>query len=153
MVSTTPSIHFCSRQTDIIQQSDIVNPGRDNGGKNMADQEMKTCPACGRQIRAGYITCPFCGKSISDSSPKKYATYPAVSVPVGEMLTFFLYLISLFISPYGILIGVLWLGLGSDYEKQRIGKNCLILGIIGIVIGILILLAIFSLTSFPTTGA
>jgi uncharacterized Tic20 family protein len=63
-------------------------------------------------------------------------------VPLGGILTFLLYLVSLLISPFGLFIGVMWVGMGSDREKQHIGKNCLILGIIGIVISIILFILI-----------
>jgi hypothetical protein len=54
--------------------------------------------------------------------------------PLGGVLTIILYLTSFVIWPLGIIIGIIWAGAGSDPERKHIGKNCLILGILGLVI-------------------
>jgi rRNA maturation protein Nop10 len=118
----------------------------------MPDQEMRTCTGCGRQIPAAYNVCPHCGRAAN--APPQYGPQPTYgsqpnppqpqSVPVGGLLTILLYLASFLIFPIGIVTGVLWLGLGADIEKQHIGKNCLILGIIGIVIGVVLTIVIIA---------
>ena len=50
-------------------------------------------------------------------------------------MTIILYLVSFFIWPIGLVIGLIWGGAGSDKERKHVGKNCLILGILGFVIG------------------
>ena len=80
-----------------------------------------------------------------------FSTQP-VGVPVGGALKILLYLASLVIFPVGIITGVIWLGLGADFEKQRIGKNCLILGIIGIVIGIIAAIVIIGAIASGSLG-
>jgi hypothetical protein len=112
--------------------------------------EMRTCPGCGRQVSAAYNVCPYCGRPANAPQPNSgqqtaYVPQPdygplPVAVPVGGILTFLMYLTSLFFSPFGLMIGALWLGLGADREKQKIGKNCLILGIVGIIIMIVLVL-------------
>ena len=117
----------------------------------MVDQEMRVCPGCGRQISVAYNVCPNCGRPQNApptfAPPQAYGPQPIngplpVAVPLGGILTFLLYLVSLLISPFGLFIGVMWVGMGSDREKQHIGKNCLILGIIGIVISIILFILI-----------
>ncbi len=118
----------------------------------MPDEEMRTCTGCGRQIPAAYNVCPNCGKAVNampQNGPQPaYGPQPIPQqtspVTVGGVLTFLLYLASFFVFPIGIMTGVLWLGLGADIEKQRIGKNCLILGIIGIVIGVVLTIVIIA---------
>ena len=141
----------------------------------MPDEEMITCPGCGRQISASYNVCPNCGRPVSAPpqgapqpaygpqpyppqpmpqpayGPQPYSTQP-VGVPVGGVLTILLYLASFFVFPIGIITGVMWLGLGADFEKQRIGKNCLILGIVGIIIGVILTVVIIGAIVARSTG-
>jgi hypothetical protein len=128
----------------------------------MTDQEMRMCPGCGRQVSVAYNVCPYCGKALNAPMPA-YGQQPAygpqpdmglmpVAVPVGGILTFLMYLTSLLVSPFGLVIGGLWLGLGSDREKQKIGKNCVILGMIGIIITIILMIVFLANFRIPTTA-
>lgn len=123
-------------------------------------EEMRVCQGCGRQISAAYNVCPNCGRPQNAPPtfvpPQAYGPQPIngplpvaeingprpVAVPLGGILTFLMYLISLLFFPFGLSVGIIWVGLGVDREKQHIGKNCLILGMIGIVIGIILFILI-----------
>jgi hypothetical protein len=124
----------------------------------LTDQEMRMCPGCGRQISAAYNVCPYCGRPANAPpqygpqpayGPQPYGPQPYPQPPaekLGAALTIILYLVSFFIPLIGLIIGVIWAGVGSDPEKKHVGKNCLILGILGIVfyvvVGLIVALAI-----------
>ena len=124
-------------------------------------EEMRVCSGCGRQISAAYNVCPNCGRPQNAPpafvSPQAYGPQPIngplpVAVPLGGILTFLMYLVSLLFFPFGLFVGVIWVGLGSDREKQHIGKNCLILGIIGIVIGVILTVLILGAIGSRVNG-
>jgi hypothetical protein len=59
-------------------------------------------------------------------------------------MTIILYLVAFFLWPLGILIGILWAGMGSDPEKKHIGKNCLMLGVIGAILEVILCAVVFA---------
>ncbi|WP_066314401.1 hypothetical protein [Bacillus sp. FJAT-29814] len=44
-----------------------------------------------------------------------------------------LYILSFFIPVVGLIVGIIWMN-GEDLEKKAIGKTCLIIGIVSIVL-------------------
>jgi len=93
------------------------------------------CTGCGRQIPMEYNVCPHCGRAQNaPGAPVQQAQQGSV----GSGLTILLYILSFLIPILGIIIGILWLGMGSDPEKKQVGKMCLILGILSIVIWIVV---------------
>lgn len=82
------------------------------------------------QIPLNYNVCPHCGKP--------------VGAPQGEAigaLRYVLYIISFFIPPLGIIIGIVFM-ISSEPDKKRVGKNCLLIAIIAIVLEIVLLCVI-----------
>jgi hypothetical protein len=103
----------------------------------------RMCTGCGRQIPADYNVCPHCGRpqnvpQYGGAQQPVYQQPPDQSEPLGGGLTIILYLVSFFIWPIGLIIGLIWGGAGSDKERKHVGKNCLILGILGLVISCIV---------------
>jgi hypothetical protein len=104
--------------------------------------QTRMCTGCGRQIPVEYNVCPHCGRP--QNTQQQYGPQPQ---PYGQpnqppqesvgALKYLLYIVSLIIWPIGFIIGIIWLGAGSDPEKKHIGKMCLILAVVGIILDIL----------------
>jgi hypothetical protein len=94
------------------------------------------CPGCGRQIQVEYNVCPHCGRPQN----LQYGPQPMQQQvePLGGGITILLYLLSFFIPIVGIIIGLIWMGAGVDAERRRVGKMCLMLGILSIILWIVI---------------
>jgi hypothetical protein len=86
----------------------------------------RTCLGCGLQIPMNYNVCPHCGKPVGT---------PGGGEQMGG-IRYLLYIISFLFSLIGIIIGIV-LMMSHEPDKKRVGKNCLILGVLSIVIEIL----------------
>ena len=92
------------------------------------------CTGCGRQIPVEYNVCPHCGRPQNI----QYGPQPSQQIePVGSLLTVLLYIASLIIPFFGIIVGIIWLGAGADAERRNIGKMCLLLGVLCIVLWVI----------------
>jgi hypothetical protein len=59
-----------------------------------------------------------------------------------------LYILSFFIPVVGIILGIIWMN-DQDFEKKGIGKNCLIIGIVSIVLSCICWFALSALSISP----
>ncbi|MGG1676935.1 hypothetical protein ACIFOT_14445 [Neobacillus sp. NRS-1170] len=59
-----------------------------------------------------------------------------------------LYIVSFFIPVVGIIIGIVWMT-DHDPEKKSVGKTCIILGLIMIVLSFIFWFALFALSVGP----
>ncbi|OLS35279.1 hypothetical protein [Bacillus sp. MRMR6] len=59
-----------------------------------------------------------------------------------------LYILSFFIPVVGIILGIVWMN-DQDLEKKQIGKNCLVIGIISIVLSCICWFALSALSIAP----
>ena len=112
----------------------------------MTDGQTKMCMGCGRQIPVEYNVCPYCGRPQNQQQP--YGPPPPQSYqqpqqfePVGG-LKYVLYILS-FISLFiGFIIFLVWMS-DPNPEKRQIGKNCLIISVVGIILSILCVVMVF----------
>jgi len=96
------------------------------------------CTGCGRQIPTEYNVCPHCGRPQNAQPGPVYPQPTQQSESLGGGLTIILYIVAFLIPLVGIIIGIIWGGAGSDPERRHVGKNCLIIGIISIVLWVVI---------------
>ena len=96
----------------------------------MTDQEMRTCPGCGRQIPTAYNVCPHCGRPAYGN--QQYG--PQYQEPLGA-LKYILYLLSFFSIIIGIIIFFLW-DHDPNPEKRMVGKNCLLISLVSFILGV-----------------
>lgn len=89
---------------------------------------MRHCVSCGRSIDWNANVCPYCGHDfrITTGPPKP---------PMSTGIKVLLYLVSFFVSIAGIVIGIVFM-MRTDPEEKRVGKICLILGIVSILISV-----------------
>ncbi|WP_284036286.1 hypothetical protein [Neobacillus sp. 114] len=59
-----------------------------------------------------------------------------------------LYILSFFIPIIGIILGIIWMN-DQDMEKKAIGKTCLIIGIVSIVLSCIYWFALSTLSLSP----
>ncbi|MEW9051785.1 MAG: hypothetical protein AB2392_11565 [Neobacillus sp.] len=59
-----------------------------------------------------------------------------------------LYILSFFIPVVGIILGIVWMN-DQDLEKKQIGKNCLVIGIISIILSCICWFALSALSIAP----
>jgi len=101
----------------------------------------RMCTGCGRQIPVEYNVCPHCGRPQNiQYGPQQQYQQPVE--PLGSGMTILLYLLSFFIPIIGIIIGLIWMGAGADSERRRVGKMCLILGVLSIILWVVIAIVI-----------
>jgi len=97
----------------------------------------RNCVSCGRSISWDANVCPYCGH---DYRMQSYA--PMQSSQMSDGMKILLYIVSFLFSIVGIIIGVYYMT-KNDPEYKEVGKICLILGLVGIVIGVLCNIAFF----------
>ena len=92
---------------------------------------MRNCVSCGRSISWDANVCPYCGHD-----------YRMVMNPVqqGPMMSdgmkILLYIVSFLFTIVGIIVGVYYMT-KDEPEYKEVGKICLVLGLVGLVIGIM----------------
>lgn len=94
------------------------------------------CIGCGRQIAADYNVCPHCGRqqgTQSGGQPQPYAQQQFQ--PVGGIRYLF-YLLSFFSLLIGFVLFLVWMK-DPNPDKRRVGKNCLMISVVAIVLSIL----------------
>lgn len=103
----------------------------------------KVCSACGSTLEVGVRYCVSCGRSVDLSANVcPYCGHDfrvALAAPARESLStgmrVLLYLVSVFVWIAGIIIGIVFMT-KDDPEYKRVGKICLILGIVSILISV-----------------
>lgn len=87
------------------------------------------CVSCGRSIDFDANVCPYCGHDfrVAPQGPAKKAMSTGMVV--------LLYIASILVPIAGIIIGVIFMS-RDDPEEKRVGKFCIILGILGILLSI-----------------
>jgi hypothetical protein len=69
-------------------------------------------------------------------------------VEVSGGLKALLYILSFFIPVVGLIVGIIWMN-GEDIEKKAIGKTCLTIGIVSIVLSCICWFALSALSLTP----
>lgn len=88
---------------------------------------VRYCVSCGRSIDFGANVCPYCGHDFR-AAP---AAPAAASLSTGMKVL--LYLASIFVWIAGVIIGIVFMA-KDDPEYKRVGKICLILGVVSILL-------------------
>ena len=112
---------------------DSVAPSQDSSGS-------RHCVSCGRAIQFDANVCPYCGHDY------RIAVVPAQQQPIvsGGMRILF-YILSLIIPLVGFIIGAIYYT-RPDPESKHIGKICIILAIVGILIIVGVAAVLYILT-------
>lgn len=88
----------------------------------------RNCVSCGRAISWDANVCPYCGHDFR----MQMAGQPA-QPQTSEGMKILFYLLSFFIFIVGIIIGVIYYT-KPDPESKHIGKMCIILALVGVVV-------------------
>jgi hypothetical protein len=91
----------------------------------------RNCVGCGRAIAWDANVCPYCGHDY------RVQMAPAMAQPqISEGMKILFYILSFLIPIVGIIIGVVYYS-KADPESKHVGKMCIILAVVGILIGVI----------------
>jgi hypothetical protein len=97
----------------------------------------RNCVSCGRSISWDANVCPYCGHDY-----RMQMMAPMQGPQISDGMKILLYIVSFLFSIVGIIIGVYYLT-KSEQEYKDVGKICLVLALVGIVVGVLCSLALY----------
>jgi len=96
----------------------------------------RSCVGCGRAIAWDANVCPYCGHDF------RVQMAPQMAQPqISEGMKILFYILSFLIFIVGIIIGVIYYT-KSDPESKHVGKMCIILAIVGVLVWVLCAIAI-----------
>lgn len=97
-------------------------------GKELRSSGSRNCVSCGRAIPWEANVCPYCGKDyrVQASSPQ---AQPTISAGMRALF----YILSFLIPLAGIIIGAIYYS-KPDRESKQVGKICLVLGVVSILL-------------------
>lgn len=84
--------------------------------------------SCGRSVAFDVNVCPYCGHDY------RLKAKGQAHEPISSGLRALLYVVSLLVWLAGIIIGIVYMA-KDDPEYRRVGKICIILGIVSMVVG------------------
>ena len=116
----------------VCQKCGIENPDGTSACRvcgNPVDAGVRHCVSCGRSIDFNANVCPYCGHDFQAS------VAPPRAEPISTGMRLVLYAVSILVWIAGIIIGIVFLA-RDDPEYKRVGKICLILGIVSILISV-----------------
>ena len=100
--------------------------------------DKSTCPYCNTSVKEGTTFCSDCGSIITKKHHPKTIMSNYSSEGNDNSIRILLYIITFFIPFVGLIIGGVYTA-SDDYDKNSLGKELLIFGIIMMVIGTLVL--------------
>ena len=106
------------------------------GPVNGTRTRSRMCPSCGRGIEWDASSCPYCMWTFSAGTGLM-----AVSEPISSGKRVLLYVASLLIPLFGIILGAIYI-LRKDEEHTSVGTICLVLGVIAAVVVLPTILAL-----------
>ncbi|MEW5747848.1 MAG: zinc ribbon domain-containing protein [Candidatus Thermoplasmatota archaeon] len=110
------------------------------------DAGVRYCVSCGRSVDFNVNVCPYCGHDY------RVAPSPPAKESLSGGMRVLLYLVSVFVWIAGIIIGIVFM-MKDDPEYKRVGKICLILGIVSILISVGLAAALYVMVlGFGTSG-
>ena len=90
---------------------------------------MRNCVGCGRSISWDANVCPYCGRDyrvVMSAQPQQ---------KISEGIKIVFYILSFLIWIVGLIIGLVYYT-KDDPESKEVGKMCLILAAIGVIVSI-----------------
>lgn len=99
----------------------------------------RRCVACGRELAWDANVCPYCGRDYRFPHPQMMRK----EEPVSTGMKILLYLVSFFIPLAGFVVGAIYYTKEGE-EYKRIGKFCIILAILSILLSIAMAAALYA---------
>ena len=96
--------------------------------------DVRFCTSCGRTVDTGSRHCPFCGH---DSQEHAHKALQPLEESIEGGVRALLYIGSIFVPLAGFIIGAIFLT-NTGPEHKRVGKTCLMLGVIGILMPVIL---------------
>ena len=91
---------------------------------------MRNCVSCGRSIAWDANVCPYCGRDY------RFQAMAPQQAQVSEGMKILLYIISFLIPLVGFIVGAVYYT-KPEREYRELGKMCIILGVVGVLLGML----------------
>src|SRR3989339_376739 len=126
-----------------VENPDEANTCRMCG--NTLGTGMRHCVSCGRSIDWNVNVCPYCGHDF------RIVLQDVAKMTMSTGIKVLLYIVSILIPIAGIIIGVVFL-LRDDPEEKRVGKICIILGIVMTLLTVGLSLLFVMVLGFGTPG-
>jgi len=117
----------------------IVEVPGTTSARTASGSHARHCVSCGRALSWEANVCPFCGYDYRVPAADRYVQSES---DLTDGIKFVFYLVSVLFWIAGIVIGLM-LYTRSDPESRRVGKNCLILGCLSILISIILAAVLF----------
>jgi len=124
--------------------ADLLPASGDSGHGHVARAEDTTaghrfCVLCGRSIPFDAYICPYCGHNFMAPRP----TYTNEE-HLTDLIKILLYVLSAVVPLAGIIVGIIFLQ-KTDPEYKRVGKICLIIGLVlGVILPLVVMFAFFA---------
>lgn len=96
------------------------------------------CTHCGEKLDGNAVTCKYCGQMVPKfrKVPRVYySSQPSAGADGGALIL--LFLATFFIPLVGLIVGGIFC-LNDDPDKQSIGKGLLAFGLVMLIVGILV---------------
>jgi len=91
---------------------------------------MRNCVGCGRSIAFDANVCPYCGRDyrvVMSAQPRQQ---------ISDGIKILFYILSFLIFIVGLIIGLVYYT-KDDPESKEVGKMCLILAAVGVLVSLL----------------
>ncbi|HEX9909032.1 MAG TPA: hypothetical protein VGB78_11320 [Thermoplasmata archaeon] len=95
----------------------------------MSSVGSRTCVSCGRALAWDANVCPYCGHDFRQAAAAQPVEH------VSTLVKIIVYLVSFFIPIIGIILGVVFY-VNANPEYKQVGKMCLILAMVAVLIAI-----------------
>ena len=100
----------------------------------------RNCVSCGRAISWDANVCPYCGHDF-----RMQMAAPMTQPQISDGMKILFYILSFLFFIVGIIIGVIYYS-KPDPESKHVGKMCIILAVLGVVIGIVCVVGLAGLS-------
>jgi hypothetical protein len=102
----------------------------------LVSSNTRNCVTCGRSISWDANVCPYCGRDY------RIGAYPSQSQGSGMGgMRYVLYILSFFIPLAGIIIGLILIVTAKDEDSKHVGKMCILIALLPIIIALVCWLA------------
>lgn len=134
------SVYTCPNCNSSLSNAEIVETDETAHAKG-APKDI--CPKCGSKLKVGVRNCPDCGEFLAIGKTWEQKRRSGNYYTNNGSSNTFLYVLSFLIPLVGIIAGAIFLT-NSDESKKSAGKTCVILGLVGPALYVILIVILFS---------